>query len=59
MKTMRRYQKVIKNSNAYKKGFRYIDYGISWRKPIRFLKKKPKNYATAKTTCRSYPKRRK
>jgi hypothetical protein len=55
---MRRYQKVIKNSNAYKRGFRYIDYGINWRKPIRFLKTKPKNYATAKTTCRPYPKKR-
>lgn len=55
---MRRYQKIIKNSNGYKKGLRYIDYGATWRSPIRFLKRKPKDYATAKTKCKPYPKKK-
>jgi len=57
MATMRRYQKIIKNSNGYKQGLRYIDYGATWHSPTRFLKRKPKNYATAKTKCKPHPKK--
>lgn len=53
MATMRRYQKVIKNSNGYKQGFKFIDYGATWKSKIRFLKRKPKNYKTAKTKCKT------
>jgi len=55
---MRRYQKIIKNSVGYKQGLRYIDYGATWRSPTRFLKKKPKDYLTAKTKCKSYLKKK-
>jgi len=36
-----RYQKINKNSDGYKKGYRYIDYGKNITSKIRFLKKKP------------------
>lgn len=58
MVTMRRYQKIIKNSNGYRQGLRYIDYGATWRSPTKFLKKKPTNYKTAKTKCKPYPKKK-
>ena len=56
---MRRYQKIIKNSVGYKKGLRYIDYGATWRTRTKFLKTKPKNYKTALTKTRPYPKKKK
>jgi len=52
MGKMRRYQKINKNSNGYRKGYRYIDYGATWKSPTKFLKKKPKNYKTAETITR-------
>jgi len=45
----RRYQKINKLSDGYRRGYRYIDYGATWKSGIRFLKKKPKNVKTAKT----------
>jgi len=58
MVKMRRYQKIIKNSNGYKQGLRYIDYGATWRSKTKFLRRKPKDYATAQTICRSTPKKK-
>lgn len=39
-----RYVKLGKNSDGYKKGIRYIDFGKNQSSKIRFLKKKPKKY---------------
>lgn len=52
MGKMKRYQKINKASSGYKKGYRYIDYGATWKSPTRFLKKKPKHYKTAETKTR-------
>jgi len=39
-----RYHKLSKQSDGYKRGIRYIDFGETQSAKIRFLKKKPKDY---------------